>query len=268
MVITLDSGQRGLHISMGLRPLLAIIPARGGSKGLPGKNLRSLAGLPLIAHSILFSKLCPEIDRCIVSTDSDSIADVARLHGADVPFLRPSELATDETPMWSVLQHAVCEMERRQGQCFKSVLLLQPTAPCRLPEDLTRAVTLLDADASALGVVAVSEPEFNPRFVCVEDHDGYMKRLFAGSATYARRQDVPPVYRINGLLYLWRREHVLNAPGPQYDEAPHCMLKVPDLRAGDVDTERDLLMIELLIREALIHLPWLAKASSNFALGG
>jgi N-acylneuraminate cytidylyltransferase len=240
--------------------VLAVIPARSGSKGLPGKNLRSLAGLPLIAHSILLAKLCPEIDRCVVSTDSEEIAAVARLHGAEAPFLRPATLATDETPMWPVLQHAVREMEERDGKHFGSVLLLQPTAPCRLPEDVSRGIALLEADMSAVGVVAVSEPEFNPRWVCVEEQNGYMKRLIPESTGYSRRQDVPPVYRINGLLYLWRRDHVVNATAPGYDNQPHCMLVVPEIRASDVDTARDLAMIELLLREGLIQLPWLASS--------
>ena len=87
--------------------VLAVIPARGGSKGLPGKNLRSLAGIPLIGHSILLAKMCPQIDRLIVSTESPGIAAVAREYGADVPFVRPVELAQDDTPMWPVLTHAL-----------------------------------------------------------------------------------------------------------------------------------------------------------------
>lgn len=249
---------------MSVHPVLGVIPARGGSKGLPGKNLRPLAGLPLIAHSILFARLCCEIDCCIVSTDSEEIAAAARLYGSEAPFLRPSALSADETPMWPVLQHAVREMEARGGQRFASVLLLQPTAPCRLPEDVSRAIAMLQSDNHAVGVVAVSEPEFNPRWVCVEERDGYMKPLF--QETYVRRQEVPAVYRVNGLLYLWRRDHVLNAAAPQYEEK-HLMLVVPELRAGDIDTERDLLMIELLIRERMIQLPWLATARAGSAPG-
>ncbi len=247
---------------MSLRPLLAVIPARGGSKGLPGKNLRPLAGLPLIAHSIRLAERCPEIDCCIVSTDSEEIAAVARAYGAEVPFLRPSELAHDDTPMWPVLQHALHEMERRNNGRFESLLLLQPTAPCRLSEDVSHAVEMLDADLTAVGVIAVSEPPFNPRWVCVEESGGYMKRLFPEPTYYARRQDVPISYRINGLLYLWRRDHVVNSPASRHFEEPHCMLVVPEIRACDVDTAQDMAMIELLLREGLIQLPWL-KPSKN-----
>lgn len=97
-------------------PVLAVIPARGGSKGLPGKNIRPFAGLPLIAHSILLAKMCPEIDRCVVSTDSEEIAQVARRFEAEVPFLRPGELARDGTPMWPVLRHALEAVETAVGQ--------------------------------------------------------------------------------------------------------------------------------------------------------
>lgn len=248
---------------MSLRPLLAVIPARGGSKGLPGKNIIPLAGVPLIAHSIRLAALCPEIDRCIVSTNSEEIAAVARSHGADVPFIRPAELAQDDTPMWTVLQHALRETERRLNMQFGSLLLLQPTAPGRLPEDVSRAVEILNADPAAVGVVAVSEPPFNPRWVCVEERGGYIKRLIPEGTRYVRRQDVPAVYRINGLLYFWRRDYVLNEAAPQYEDALHCMLVVPEIRAGDVDTAYDLAMMELLIREGLIQLPWLASSGKR-----
>src|ERR1700756_3876530 len=98
---------------MTIHPVLAVIPARGGSRGLPDKNIALLAGLPLISHSIRLSKLCAEIAKCVISTDSERIAAVARDYGGDVPFLRPAELAKDETPMWPVLRHALAEMELR-----------------------------------------------------------------------------------------------------------------------------------------------------------
>src|SRR6267143_4990010 len=106
---------------------IAIIPARGGSKGLPGKNVRLLARLPLIAHSIRFAHLCPEIERCIISTDSEEIAKVARDANGEVPFLRPAELAQDSTPMLPVLQHAIAEIESLEEKRYELVILLQAT---------------------------------------------------------------------------------------------------------------------------------------------
>ena len=223
--------------------------------GLPGKNLRPLAGLPLIVHSIRMAAMTPEIDECVVSTDSGEISGVARSHGGNVPFIRPAELAADTTPTMPVLLHALLEVERATGKKFESVLLLQPTNPSRLPEDVTTAVALLENSPEAAGVVAVSEPAFNPRWVCVEEREGFLARSFATSS-YERRQDVPPVYRINGLLYLWRRSHIL-APGADPWAAPHKMLVVPEDRVIDIDTAHDLQRAELMLREGMIRVPWL-----------
>jgi N-acylneuraminate cytidylyltransferase len=242
---------------MEVHPLLAVIPARGGSKGLPGKNISPLAGLPLIAHSILFSKLCPAIDCCVVSTDSAQIAEVARAHGAEVPFLRPYALSRDETPSLFVLQHALREMEVRGGRRFEAVLLLQPTSPARLPEDVSQAISLLEQDSRSVGVVAVSVPEFNPRSVCVEEREGHMVRAFDQDKIYTRRQDVPPVYRINGVLYLWRRDHIVQASKEQLFDGPHRMLLIPRERAIDIDDMYDFRFAEILVREGIVNLPWL-----------
>jgi len=242
---------------MSVHPLLAVIPARGGSKGLPGKNILPFAGLPLIAHSIRFASMCPEIDRCIVSTDSSEIAAVALEHGGDVPFLRPAELASDNTPTWPVLQHALREMEDREGRRFESLLLLQPTNPGRLPEDVTRALALLESNLDAVGVIAVSEPPFNPRWTCVEERGGRIVNAFAESKTYVRRQDVPPVYRINGMLYLWRRDHILAETEDEMDDKPHLALQVPEERAIDIDSPSDFKIGEILVRNGVVTFPWL-----------
>lgn len=242
---------------MSLQPVLAVIPARGGSKGLPGKNIRPLAGLPLIAHSIRMAALCPQIDRCIISTDSEEVADVAREYGGDVPFLRPGDLAQDSTPMWPVLQHALGEIERTTGDRFGSVLLLDPTSPGRMPEDVVQALHILESDENAAGVVAVSEPPFNPRWVCVEEVQNYMKQLAPQASSYVRRQDVPATYRVNALLYLWRRDHVMKQDAPRFYEAPHRLLVVPDERAIHIDEPRDFALAELLVREGFVKFPWL-----------
>lgn len=243
--------------------MLAVIPARGGSKGLPGKNIRSLAGLPLVAHSIRLAGLCPEIDHCIVSTDNEEIAAVARAHGAQVPFLRPAELAQDDTPMWPVLQHALRQMERQLDLAFGSLLLLDPTSPARIPEDIVQGIDILQADPAAAGVLSVSEPHFNPRWVCVEDAGGYMKQLFPTSQAYVRRQDVPPVYRINALIYLWRRDHVANESAPRLYDVPHRMLVVPEERAIHIDDPHDFALTELLVREGVLRFPWLRSIQES-----
>jgi N-acylneuraminate cytidylyltransferase len=246
---------------MSAHTLLAVIPARGGSKGLPGKNVRPLAGLPLIAHSIQCASMCPEIDRCIVSTDSEQIAECARFHGGDVPFLRPAALAQDDTPTVPVMQHALSEMERIDGRQYESLLFLDPTSPGRTPADVRLALSMLEEDPECTGVVGVSEPHFNPRWVCVEERNGYLAPAFPQGGTYLRRQDVPPVYRINATLYLWRRNYVLDAPrAPFATEGRHKMLIVPESRAMHIDSLEDFQLAEILIREGIVRLPWLQIA--------
>jgi N-acylneuraminate cytidylyltransferase len=237
--------------------MLAVIPARGGSKGLKGKNIREFAGIPLIAHSIRLAGLCPEITRCIVSTDSAEIASVARSYGAHVPFLRPAELAQDASPMWPALQHALSSMEELDKTRYESILLLDPTSPGRIPADITSAAAILDSDPAANGVIAVSEPEFNPRWDCVVERNGYIAQAFECD-DYACRQDVPVAYRINALLYLWRRDFLMSTPEtPAIDSAHYRLLKVPEMRAIHIDELRDFQIAELKVRAGIVTLPWL-----------
>lgn len=243
---------------MSIHPVLAVIPARGGSKGVPGKNIRPLAGLPLIGHSIRLAKLCAEIAACVVSTDSEEIAAVARDCSAEVPFLRPAELAGDDTPMWPVLRHALVEMESIVNRRYGSVLLLSPASPGRLPEDVSKAIELLERDTRAVGVVAASVPSFNPRWACIDiGEDGLMKQSFPDGKLYVRRQDVPAIYRINGALYLWRRDYLADSEAPRYFEMPHRMLEIPESRAIDIDSPRDFRLAELMLQDGMIQFPWL-----------
>ena len=239
-----------------VRPVLAVVPARGGSKGLPGKNIRPLAGLPLIAHSIRCAAASPSVDRVIVSTDSDEIADVALAHGAEVPFRRPAELATDGAAMWPVLQHALRETEQLDGSRFGSLLLLDPTSPGRTPEDVEAAVAALERDPTSDGVVAVSEPDFNPYWHCVVEEGGYMRDLIPGAERFARRQDVPTVYRINGSLYLWRRDFVLETTNWRAGRLQ--LHEMPERRAIHIDDAEQFEHAEHLLRSGAVRLPWLA----------
>jgi CMP-N,N'-diacetyllegionaminic acid synthase len=189
-------------------PILAVIPARGGSKGLPGKNLKILGDIPLFGHAIKLAQSIPDIARVIVSTDSPEIATAANALGADTPFLRPTHLATDTAPMWPVIQHALNSAQMHYGVEYQSILLLDPTALGRTPLDITSAIQNLAEDQSADGVISVSEYEHNPLWYAVHQPSGYMKDLCPEGKTYTRRQDLPPVYRINGQYYLWRTPFV------------------------------------------------------------
>jgi CMP-N,N'-diacetyllegionaminic acid synthase len=239
--------------------LLAVIPARGGSKGLPGKNIRPLAGMPLLAHAIELARRSREVSASIVSTDSEDIAQAARAAGGDAPFLRPADLARDDTPTLPVLQHAVRWHEEKTGKRVDTVLLLQPTGPLRLPEDVSAAVTLLANDAQAVGVIAVSEMPFHPRYVCAEsDAQGYLRRAFPDTPHVTRRQDLPVIYRINGMLYLWRRDYLMSVSAIDLKSALHRMLTLPRERAIDIDDEYDFRLAEWTLASGLVQLPWLS----------
>ena len=146
------------------------------------------------------AQLCPQITRAIVSTDSEEIADVARKIGGDVPFLRPAELAQDTTPMWPALQNALETVVKMEGREYQYLLLLDPTSPCRLPEDIAGAWSKLQAHPEADGIIGVSQPDFNPIWHCVIEKNGEMRDLIPEGALFTRRQDLPPVFRINASL--------------------------------------------------------------------
>jgi len=181
---------------------------------------------------------------------------VARQYGGVVPFARPGELASDTAAMWPVIQHALREMEGLDQIQYGSVLLLDPTSPTRLPEDIRQAAAMLGEDQQADGVIAVSEPEFNPYWHCVVDSgNGYMRDLIPGAGKYARRQDLPTVYRINGLLYLWRRAHVLESTN--WRAGRLRMHIVPESRALHIDDVAQFEHAARLLETGALRLPWL-----------
>jgi CMP-N,N'-diacetyllegionaminic acid synthase len=246
-------------VSAPTSPCLAIIPARGGSKGLPGKNIRPLAGLPLLVHSLRCARLASHIDRTVVSTDSEAIAEIARAHGADVPFLRPATLAADETPMMPVLTHALLEVERQEGRRFETVVLLDPTSPGRLPQDIDGSVGSLADDPNADGVIACSRPHFNPLWVGVFERAGYMEPAFDSSVAYARRQDVPTFYRINGACYVWRSDFVRRAP-ENWRLGHNRIWEIPEERAFSIDNQFEFDLLELMLQSGKLSFPWLSKS--------
>jgi CMP-N,N'-diacetyllegionaminic acid synthase len=184
--------------------LLGIIPARGGSKGIPGKNIRMLGGKPLLAYTALAAQKAGICSRVILSTDSEEIAKVGREWAVEVPFLRPAELARDDTAMLPVLQHAVTEM-RRGGFQPDAIVILQPTAPFRRPEDLQEAFRLLQSDSSIDSVVSV-EPipdHYSPYFLMKIENDRLLPFMPDG-LRITRRQDAPKVFSRSGDFYFTR----------------------------------------------------------------
>ncbi|HYR89082.1 MAG TPA: acylneuraminate cytidylyltransferase family protein [Terriglobia bacterium] len=241
--------------------LLAVVPARGGSRGLPGKNIRPFAGLPLIAHSILLARMCVGIDRCVVSTDSPEIRKVALDYGADVPFERPGNLAHDDTPLWPVLQHALSSVEEIEGRSYDYILLLDPTSPARLPNDISTAFQTLAGNPEADGIIGVSMPWFNPIWHCVTERDGWMTDLFPEAHSLNRRQDAPPVYRINGSLYIWRATFLMQHT--EWRKGKLLMHEIPELRAMSIDDLAEFERAEVLVKAGLIELPWLEQNNAH-----
>jgi CMP-N-acetylneuraminic acid synthetase len=186
-------------------PVLAIIPARGGSKGLPGKNLLPLVGQSLVARAAAAARDSAVVDRVIVSTDSRDIADEARRAGADVPFLRPAALAADDTPMLPVVQHAVETLEA-EGWTPEIVVLLQPTSPLRRPAHVREAVMQLRATRADSVVSVVELPRhMSPDYV-MRMTDGELKPFLPEGERHTRRQDARPAYVRDGTVYVfWRR---------------------------------------------------------------
>lgn len=240
--------------------VLGIVPARGGSKGLPGKNIRPLAGLPLVVHSLRAAAMMRTLTRCIVSTDDEEIASVARAYGGDVPWLRPAELAVDTTPMAPVLRHALAAVEAEEGEAYDAVVLLDPTSPARVPSEIDDAVEQLLSSPGLDGVISVSQPTFNPVWVGVrpsEEDPAVLERYFPEGAGVTRRQDVARYLRINGTFYVWRAEFVRRLEGSWFDEGRHGMVEIPEQRAFAIDYLDEFEDLEAAVARGRVVLPWL-----------
>lgn len=187
--------------------VLGLIPARAGSKGIPGKNLKPLVGKPLVQWTIEAAADSGILDRVVVSTDDDDVAQLARTLGVEVPFMRPQILARDESPMIDVVIHAVTELGR-EPYLPDAIAVLQPTSPLRRSEDIRRAIDMLEGADSVCSVIELPR-ELSPHYVMRIDDSGYLKHFMDDGDRYTRRQDVPPAYSREGTIYLVRREVAL-----------------------------------------------------------
>jgi CMP-N-acetylneuraminic acid synthetase len=220
---------------------IATICARGGSTGLPGKNIRPLHGRPLIAHTIEQALASPSIDRVFVSTDSDEIADVARAWGAEVPVRRPAHLATATAAKLPVIEHLV-DTVVANGVGVERIVDLDPTSPLRDLNDIATCIALLDTDTDC--VITAYPADKNPYFNMVELNDGraMLSKHSSGEAVVARQQ-APVVYAMNASIYVWHR-HTLNLGLWNGRTRLHVM---PRERSIDVDSLIDFRLVEMLM---------------------
>lgn len=189
--------------------VLGIIPARGGSKGVPRKNIRLLAGKPLLAYTAAAALAARRLDRVILSTDDEEIAAVGRQYGLEAPFLRPAELATDAAPTLPVVRHAVRFVES-QGDRFDAVCLLQPTSPLRPASTIDGCIELLEASGADCVVTVLPVPaEYNPHWVYFRNPDGTLRLSTGEAAPIPRRQELPEAFHREGSVYVTRRNVVM-----------------------------------------------------------
>lgn len=235
--------------------VVAVVFARGGSKGIPGKNLRMLAGRPLIAYAIEVARATPLIDRVVVSTDDPSIAEVARRWKAEVPFMRPAELARDDSPEWEAWQHAVRTlMESSPGESLGALISIPTTAPLRAVADVETCIqVLLGSDVDA--VITVTPARRNPYFNMVTIEDGYARPVLSlTDRSIHRRQDAPTVFDMTTVAFAVRPQFVLSSDSLFAGRVKAVV--VPESRALDIDTPLDLEFAEFLLarsRHAAFH---------------
>lgn len=226
--------------------ILALIPARRGSKGTLYKNIKPLLGKPLIAWTIEQAKGSAYIDRIIVSTDDEKIAEISKRYGAEVPFMRPKELAADDSKIIDVVLHARSWLEE-YDKPYDLLMLLQPTAPARTVGDIDRAVELL-FEKSAQAIVSVSEAEHHPYRSNILPTDGCMSNFLRPELVNNNRQDLPVFYRLNGVIFLayW---HAVSREKSFFNDKTFAYV-MPKERSIDIDDEMDFKSAEFLIKNS------------------
>jgi CMP-N,N'-diacetyllegionaminic acid synthase len=225
--------------------VVGLVPARGGSKGIPRKNARLLAGRPLLAYTAEAAARSRLLSRVLLTTEDPELAAIGRACGLEVPFERPAELARDDTPMLPVVQHALRWLEA-QGDSVDAVCLLQPTHPLRRSEDIDACIELCDGSGADTVVTIVAvPPEFNPHWVYFRSESGALTLATGEAAPIARRQDLPPAFCREGSVYVTRRDVVLQQ-GSLYGRR---LLGVPVDRAHSVnlDTPEDWTRAEAIL---------------------
>jgi CMP-N,N'-diacetyllegionaminic acid synthase len=225
--------------------IVGAICARGGSKGVPRKNLRPLAGEPLIAHAIRCAKASSTLRRVVVSTDDHAIAGTAKEYGAEVPFIRPAHLALDDTSKWPVFQHLVEAFEHATGERVDVLVDLDAGVPLRKPSDIDGCVNQLLSGTADI-VATAYEADRNPYFNMVElKADGLAKIVKSPEVPIVCRQAAPPVYSLSPAVYAIRRDTLWKYS--HWSEARFQIYRLPRERAIDIDSELDFRLVEFLM---------------------
>lgn len=226
--------------------ILGLIPARGGSKRVPRKNILPMAGKPLIAWTIEAALGALTLDKVIVSTDDNEIANISRQYGADVPFMRPKELATDTANGLDVTLHALQTLKELGEPDFDYVMTLQPTSPLRSSQDIDASVELL-MDRRADAVISVCETAHPPEWSNTLPDDLSMADFYRPGVRTTRSQDLPKSYRLNGAIYIYNCEQVLHTGNLEMDNNSYAYL-MPRERSIDIDTEIDFEIAQLFLK--------------------
>jgi len=231
-----------------MKHVLGLIPARGGSKGLPRKNIRMLAGKPMISWTIESAKMSRLLDQTIVSTEDEEIAEISRLWGVEVPFMRPSTLAQDDSSSASVAIHALEWLIKNAGYQPDYLVLLQPTSPLRTANDIDMSIELAyEKDAEA--VVSVEETHVHPYLTRQMTKEGKLIEFVECSIPYMRRQVLPKAYFINGAIFIIRSESLI-AKKTFYPEGTYGYI-MPSERSLQVDTRWDFDLANVIISNNL-----------------
>lgn len=225
--------------------LLGLIPARGGSKGLPGKNIRPLAGVPLIGWTLRPARESGALERILVSTDSPEIAAVAEELGAPVPWLRPAELAEDLSPSIDFVLHALDRLKADEGWEPDAVMLLQPTSPFRSADSIRRAAETFAA-SGAESLASVSPVETHPWMCYFLDAGGRLRRAVPDAPEVLRRQDLPPAYAPDGSIYVTAPRLLRERRG--FLEPGTVAFLTPPGESADIDTAEDFARAEAAVR--------------------
>lgn len=225
----------------------ALIPARGGSKGIPRKNLRAIGGKPLIVWTIEAAKGCPSIERVVVSSDDDEILEVARQFGAEA-MKRPLELSSDTASVKSVLQHTLAEYRKMYGALPTYVTFLQPTSPLRTAKHLTEAFSMLLNDSNADALTSVYEIDNSMLKASILTESGYLEHASKREFANMNRQMLPKLYMPNGAIYIMRAEGGIE--GPRFDGEHTLPFVMSAEESLDIDSAADIAAVEAVLARA------------------